>query len=75
MFLPVLLGRSMSEALSQSLKTLVQIALERMVVSGHDHHGKQAMDRGEKVGHTSFILRDKWYISREGNKEIRTTRE
>ena len=25
----------------------------------HDHHGKQAMDKGEKVGHTSFIPRDK----------------
>ena len=44
-------------------------------MSGHDLHGKQAMDRGGKVGHTSFIPRDKWYISREGNKEIRTTSE
>ena len=44
-------------------------------MSGHDLHWKQAMDRGEKVGHTSFIPRDKWYISREGNKEIRTTSE
>ena len=49
--------------------------LREWSTSGQDHHEKQAMDRGEKVGHTSFIPRDKWYISREGNKEIRTTRE
>ena len=43
-------------------------------MSGHDLHGKQAMDRGE--GRTySFYTTRQMVISREGNKEIRTTRE
>ena len=36
--------------------------------------GSKQWTRG-KAGHTPFIPRDKWYISQEGNKEIRTTRE
>ena len=45
-----------------------------MVVSRHGLHGKISNDQGT-AGHLSFISGDKWYISWEGNKEIRTTRE
>ena len=43
-------------------------------MSGHGLNGKISNGQG-KAGHSPFISRDKWYISREGNKEIRTTRE
>ena len=45
-----------------------------MVVSRHGLYGR--ISNGERTaGHRSFITGDKWYISREGNKETRATRE
>ena len=41
-------------------------------MSRHDLHGKMSNGRGT-AGHSPFISGDKWYISRERNKEIRTT--
>ena len=43
-------------------------------MSGHDLHGKISNGQG-KAGHSPFISRDKWYISRDRNKEIRVIRE
>ena len=43
-------------------------------MSRHDLHGKMSNDQGT-AGHSPFISGDKWYISWERNKEIRTTRE
>ena len=43
-------------------------------MSRHVFHGKISNGQGT-AGHSSFIAGDKWYISQEGNKEIRTTRE
>ena len=45
-----------------------------MVVSRHGLHGKISNGQGT-AGHLSFISGDKWYVSREGNKEMRATRE
>ena len=43
-------------------------------MSRHGLHGKISNGQGT-AGHSSFITGDKWYISWEGNKEIRATRE
>ena len=43
-------------------------------MSRHDLPGKMSNGQG-KARHSPFISGDKWYISQEGNKEIRTTRE
>ena len=43
-------------------------------MSRHGLHGKISDGQGT-AGHLSFISGDKWYISGEGNKEMRATRE